>query len=68
MKKQVNTNPLREIIDLESVSIGNDGEFEYFTNYEKLECGHLQPIPEDIFGERPNAQKRRCSKCGELNK
>jgi hypothetical protein len=30
--------------------------------YDVLECGHIQPVVKDIYGET-NAYRRRCRKC-----
>jgi hypothetical protein len=54
--------PLRRIIDRPMVSIGNDGETEFFKQKELLECGHIQSPKQDIYGET-NATRRRCFQC-----
>jgi hypothetical protein len=54
--------PLRKIVDRPMVSIGDDGENEYFVRKELLECGHIVSQKQDIYGPT-NATRRRCVQC-----
>jgi len=58
--------PLRKIVDRPMVSIGNDGETEYFMRKELLECGHIVSPKQDIYGPT-NAARRRCPQCHKEN-
>lgn len=52
--------PLRKVVGYEKNFFGTKNQYHSF--YEKLECGHAQPIVRDCFGET-NAVRRRCRKC-----
>ena len=66
MKKKGRVAPLRKIVDRPMVSIGGDDENEYFMRQEQLECGHVQPVHEDLYGAT-NATRRRCKVCLVVN-
>lgn len=50
--------PLRKVIDTVAATTRSG-----FTRmFDVLECGHVNRVPTDIYGET-NAYRRRCSKC-----
>lgn len=58
--------PLRKVIGRVPESLGRDKDgLEYFIMREQLECGHIQPVVEDMYGPT-NAFRRRCRQCKEL--
>lgn len=64
-KRNPPSGPLRKIVGYVKESIGHhDTLGEMFIDREELECGHIIPIKQDMFGET-NATRRRCRKCGE---
>lgn len=54
--------PLRKIIGFEDVEIVPG----VIARNEKLECGHIQPVREGVFGPT-SAYRRRCDQCTKEN-
>lgn len=74
MRRERNIDPLRKIVGIEHVPLTDIHGNEYVNDFgetpqvrkERLECGHLINIKQDIYGET-NAYRRRCRDCRKEN-
>ena len=64
MARTTTTAPLRRIVREFTETIENGDGCRAQLPREKLECGHVVAVRQDIYGPT-NAYRRRCRRCGD---